>query len=54
MDMKIPDFLALGTGWTVFMDWLIGNMNLLQTTVGLIVGILTAIYTAIRIYQELR
>lgn len=51
---QFSDVAALTAGWTLFLDWLIGHMALLQSTVGLLVGVATFIYTVIRIFQALR
>ena len=54
MDYKIFDSAAIITGWAFFLDWLIGHMALLQSSMGLMVGLATFIYTVIRIVQALK
>lgn len=54
MDKHFLDGSAVTTGLYIFWNWLMGNMEILQNALGLMVGVSTLVYTLIRIYQVLR
>lgn len=54
MNLKFFDGAAWTAGVAYGINWLMGNMAFLTSTVGLLVGVATFIYTVIRIVQALK
>lgn len=54
MDVRFFDGAAWVAGVAYGLNWIMGNMTFLTSTVGLFVGVATFIYTVIRIVQAVK